>query len=73
MVSRDCDAICPADRIIVYALRKLGFKLIHSVEPKSEIRSSDFETLSQALVNQVVWLPKHFLTQTDQQGWIARQ
>ncbi len=33
----------PTDSIIVYALRKLGFKHIHSVEPKSEIRSSDFE------------------------------
>lgn len=42
-VSRDCDAICPADPVIVYGLRKLGFKHIHSVEPMGEIRSTDFE------------------------------
>jgi UDP-MurNAc hydroxylase len=42
-VSRDCDAICPAAPLIVYGLRKLGFKHIRAVEPMGEIRSTDFE------------------------------
>jgi UDP-MurNAc hydroxylase len=42
-VSRDCDAICPADPVIVYGLKKLGFRRIHPVEPMGEIKSADFE------------------------------
>jgi UDP-MurNAc hydroxylase len=42
-VPRDCDAICPADPLIVYGLRKLGFSRIHPVEPMGEISSADFE------------------------------
>jgi len=40
---RDVEAICPADPLIVYGLRKLGFERIHPVEPMGEISSSDFE------------------------------
>jgi len=29
---RDCDAICPADPLIVYGLRRLGFMRIHPVD-----------------------------------------
>ena len=42
-VSRSCDAICPADPLIIYGLKKLGFKRIHPVEPMGEIASADFE------------------------------
>ncbi|MGH7905148.1 MAG: MBL fold metallo-hydrolase [Candidatus Binataceae bacterium] len=42
-LSRDCDAICPADPLIVYGLRGLGFKRIHPVEAMGEISSTDFE------------------------------
>jgi UDP-MurNAc hydroxylase len=40
---RDCDAICPADPLIVYGLKQLGFKRVHPVEPMGEISSADFE------------------------------
>ncbi len=42
-VPRDCDAICPADPLIVYALDKLGFPRLHPVHTMGEIRSADFE------------------------------
>ena len=42
-VPRDCEAICPADPLIVYALRRLGFERIHPVHPMGEIRGADFE------------------------------
>jgi UDP-MurNAc hydroxylase len=42
-ISRDCDAICPADPLIVYALQKLGFSRIHPVHPMGSIASADFE------------------------------
>jgi L-ascorbate metabolism protein UlaG (beta-lactamase superfamily) len=42
-VSRDCDAICPADPLIVYGLRQLGFRHIHPVHPMGSISSADFE------------------------------
>jgi L-ascorbate metabolism protein UlaG (beta-lactamase superfamily) len=42
-VPRDCDAICPADPLIVYALKELGFRRIHSVHPMGEIQSEYFE------------------------------
>jgi UDP-MurNAc hydroxylase len=40
---RDCDAICPADPLIVYGLRRLGFTRIHPVDAMGEISSADFE------------------------------
>lgn len=40
---RDCDVICPADPLIVYALEKLGFFRIHPVHPMGEILSEQFE------------------------------
>lgn len=40
---RDCDAICPADPLIVYALERLGFSRIHPVHPMAEITSDRFE------------------------------
>ena len=43
LLSRDCTAICPADPLIVYALKKLGFRDIHPVHPMGEIRSEDWE------------------------------
>jgi UDP-MurNAc hydroxylase len=42
-LSRDCDAICPADTLLVYALQKLGFARIHPVHPMGPISSGDFE------------------------------
>ena len=42
-VSRDADAICPADPLIVYALEKLGFTHIHPVYPMGPILSRDYE------------------------------
>jgi UDP-MurNAc hydroxylase len=42
-LSRNCDAICPADPVITYGLKKLGFGRIHPVEPMGEITSADFE------------------------------
>ncbi len=42
-VPRDCDAICPADPLIVYALKKLGFTRVHPVHPMGEITSQSFE------------------------------
>ena len=42
-VSRDADAICPADPLIVHALKKLGFTHIHPVYPMGLIRSPDYE------------------------------
>jgi beta-lactamase family protein len=42
-VARDCDVICPADPLIVYALRQLGFAKIHPVPPMAPISSDLFE------------------------------
>jgi L-ascorbate metabolism protein UlaG (beta-lactamase superfamily) len=42
-VPRDCEAICPGDPLIVYALRRLGFERVHPVQPMGEIRGADFE------------------------------
>ena len=42
-VSRDVDAICPADPLIVYALEKLGFTHIHPVYPMGPILSPNYE------------------------------
>ena len=42
-VSRDADAICPADPLIVYALEKLGFTHIHPVYPMGPILSPNYE------------------------------
>jgi L-ascorbate metabolism protein UlaG (beta-lactamase superfamily) len=42
-VPRDCDTICPADPLIVYALRQLGFARIHPVHPMGAISSAEFE------------------------------
>jgi UDP-MurNAc hydroxylase len=40
---RDADAICPADPLIMYALRELGFANVHPVHPMAPIMSADFE------------------------------
>jgi L-ascorbate metabolism protein UlaG (beta-lactamase superfamily) len=42
-VPRGCDAICPADPLIVYALKRLGFTHIHPVHPMGAISSAEFE------------------------------
>lgn len=42
-IPRDCDAICSADPLIVYALKELGFARIHPVHPMGPILSPDFE------------------------------
>jgi beta-lactamase family protein len=42
-IRRDCDAICPADPLIVYALRQLGFAKIHPVPPMAPISSDLFK------------------------------
>ena len=42
-VSRDVDAIFPADPQIAYALDKLGFTRLHPVHPMAPIRSEGFE------------------------------
>jgi UDP-MurNAc hydroxylase len=41
-VPRECDAICPADPLIVYALHQLGFEKIHPVPPMAPISSELF-------------------------------
>src|SRR5205085_954439 len=40
---RSCDVICPADPLIVYGLRGLGFEHIHPVYPMGEIVGEGFE------------------------------
>ncbi|MCH7478541.1 MAG: hypothetical protein IIA14_10635 [SAR324 cluster bacterium] len=47
-VPRDCEAICPADPLIVHALRRLGFERIQPVHPMGEIRGADFELFPSA-------------------------
>lgn len=42
-VPRDCDAVCPADPVIVYALEQLGFDRVHPAHPMAEISTPDFE------------------------------
>ena len=42
-VRRGCEVICPADPLIIYGLRRLGFERIHPVEPMGEISGADFE------------------------------
>ena len=42
-VPRNCEAIWPADALIVHALRRLGFERIQPVQPMGEIRGADFE------------------------------
>ncbi|MGH7934681.1 MAG: MBL fold metallo-hydrolase [Candidatus Binataceae bacterium] len=52
---RDCDAICPADPLIIHALRELGFARIHPVHTMAPISSGDFElypTRSEAQVRE---------------------
>ncbi|MGQ0662215.1 MAG: MBL fold metallo-hydrolase [Pseudomonadota bacterium] len=45
LVPRTADAIIPADPLIAYALKKLGFARLHAVHPMGEIRSGSFELL----------------------------
>lgn len=42
-VPRNCETICPADPLIVYALERLGFEHVQPVHPMGEIRGADFE------------------------------
>lgn len=42
-VPREADVIVPADPLIVYALRKLGFARVHPVHPMAPILSEAFE------------------------------
>ena len=42
-VPREADIIVPADALIVYALRELGFTHVHPVHPMGSIRSELFE------------------------------
>lgn len=42
-IPRNCDVICPADPLIVYALKQLGFAQVHPVHPMGEISSATFE------------------------------
>jgi len=42
-VNRACQVVCPADPLIIYGLRKLGFERIQAVEPMGEISATDFE------------------------------
>ena len=42
-ISREVDAICPADPLIVYVLKELGFKNVHPVPPMAPIQSERFE------------------------------
>ena len=42
-IPRSCDAICPAEPLIAYALKELGFARVHPVHPMGPIRSADFE------------------------------
>jgi hypothetical protein len=42
-IPRDCDVICPADPLIAYTLRQLGFERIHPVHPMAAISSAGFE------------------------------
>lgn len=42
-VTRQCDAICPADPLIVHGLRELGFERVHPVHPMGEIAGGTFE------------------------------
>ncbi len=42
-VGRGCEVICPADPLIIYALRRLGFDKVHAVEPMGEISTAGFE------------------------------
>ena len=43
MLPRDADVILPVDPLIGYALKKLGFRHIHPVEPMAPIVSDRFE------------------------------
>lgn len=43
LVNRDCDAICPADALIVYALKQLGFSRVTPVNSMAPIISTGFE------------------------------
>lgn len=42
-VPREADAICPADPLIVYVLKELGFTHVHPVHPMAPILSETFE------------------------------
>lgn len=42
-IDRRADAVCPADPLIVYALRELGFENVHPVHPMAEIVGDGFE------------------------------
>ncbi len=42
-VDRRADAVCPADPLIVYALKELGFENVHPVHPMAEIVGEGFE------------------------------
>jgi L-ascorbate metabolism protein UlaG (beta-lactamase superfamily) len=42
-LARDCQVVCPADPLIVYALRELGFESVQPVEPMGEIAGDGFE------------------------------
>jgi len=42
-IDRSADAICPADPLIVYALKELGFSNVHPVHPMAPILGDGFE------------------------------
>ena len=42
-INRDVEAICPADPLIVYALKELGFEAIHPVHSMAPIMGDGFE------------------------------
>jgi hypothetical protein len=42
-IERAVDVICPADPLIVYALKELGFEAIHPVHPMAPILGNGFE------------------------------
>ena len=44
--SRDCDVLCPEDRVIIYALERLGFHKIHPEKPLKHIAFDRYELLT---------------------------
>jgi UDP-MurNAc hydroxylase len=42
-IDRGVDAICPADPLIVYALKELGFHAVHPVHPMAPVLGDGFE------------------------------
>jgi UDP-MurNAc hydroxylase len=70
-VSRDADAMCPPDPVIVHALRELGFAHVHPVVVMAPILGPDFELLPTR--SELTSIPEMGMVFRDRSGTVWNQ